>query len=51
VDQKRNIKNADITVDVYLPRIDMINLKGVGNIDIEEGECLNMAGCKKFHLT
>jgi hypothetical protein len=42
VDQKRNIKYADITVDVYLPRIDMINLKGVGNIDIEEGEGLDL---------
>jgi predicted small secreted protein len=44
VDLKRNIKNGDmdITVDVYLPKIDMINLKGVGNIEIEEGEGLDL---------
>jgi hypothetical protein len=42
VDLKGNIEDTDIIVDVYLPRIDMINLKGVGNIEIEEGNGLDL---------
>jgi hypothetical protein len=42
VDLKRDVKNVGIIVDVYLPRIDMINLKGVGNIEIEEGRGLDL---------
>jgi hypothetical protein len=38
VDLKKGVKNVDIIVDVYLPKIDMINLNGVGNIKIDEGE-------------
>jgi hypothetical protein len=38
---RKSMKYADITVDVYLPKIDMINLDGVGNIEIEEGEGLD----------
>jgi hypothetical protein len=38
VDLKREVKDVDIIVDVYLPKIDLINLKGVGNIEVEEGE-------------
>jgi CxxC motif-containing protein len=37
VDLKRAVKSVDILVDVYLPGIDMINLKGVGSIEIGEG--------------
>jgi hypothetical protein len=42
VDLKRKVKDVDIKVDVYLPKIDMINLKGVGNIEIEEGNGLDL---------
>jgi hypothetical protein len=39
---KRDVKNVEVIVDVYLPKIDMINLQGVGNIEIEEGEGLDL---------
>jgi hypothetical protein len=42
VDLKREVKNANILVDVYLPRIAMINLKGVGTIEIDEGRGLDL---------
>jgi hypothetical protein len=38
VDLKRDVKDADIVIDAYLPEIDMINLKGVGSIEIEAGK-------------
>jgi hypothetical protein len=41
-DLKRNVKNVRVTIDIYLPRIDKINLKGVGNIEIEEGEGVDL---------
>jgi hypothetical protein len=34
---KRNMSNSRIVVDVYLPRLEKINLKGVGSIEAESG--------------
>jgi hypothetical protein len=42
VDLKRSVKNVEIIIDIYLPRIDMINLKEVGNIEIENGNGLDL---------
>jgi hypothetical protein len=42
VDTKKDIKDVEVIVDVYLPRIDMLNLKGIGNIVIEEGKGLDL---------
>jgi hypothetical protein len=42
VDLNRDVKNVDILVAVYLPRIDMIHLKGVGTIEIEVGSGLDL---------
>jgi hypothetical protein len=42
VDTKRDVKDKDILIDVYLPKIDMIHLKGVGNIEIDEGEGIDL---------
>jgi hypothetical protein len=37
IDLNGEVKNSDITVDVYLPAIDTINLNGVGSIESDEG--------------
>jgi hypothetical protein len=42
VDLKREVKDTDITIDVYLSKLAMINLKGVGNIEIEEGNGIDL---------
>jgi hypothetical protein len=42
VDLKKYGRNVDIIVDVYMPKIDMIDLKGVGNIEIDEGNGLDL---------
>ena len=39
---KRKLKYVDILVDVYLPELDMINLRGIGDIMTEKGEGLNL---------
>jgi hypothetical protein len=37
IDLNGEVKNSRITVDIYLPAIDVINLSGVGSIESDEG--------------
>ncbi|MDR1230900.1 MAG: DUF2807 domain-containing protein [Spirochaetaceae bacterium] len=39
---KRNVNNVKVIIDIYLPGIDMINLKAVGSIEIENGNGLDL---------
>jgi hypothetical protein len=42
VNLKMNVENADVIINVYLPTLDKINLKGVGNIYVENGSGLDL---------
>jgi hypothetical protein len=42
VNVKMNTENAVLITDVYLPRLDRINLKGVGNIRVENGSGVDL---------
>jgi hypothetical protein len=43
IDLNEDIENARVTVDVYLPAIDTINLNGVGSIESDEGSGSDLA--------
>jgi hypothetical protein len=43
IGQKRKVENDHTIVDVYLPGLDKVNLKGVGNIWVENGNSSDLA--------
>ncbi|MDR1230750.1 MAG: DUF2807 domain-containing protein [Spirochaetaceae bacterium] len=42
VEQRSNVNNVKVIIDIYLPEIDTINLKTVGSIKIENGNGLDL---------